>query len=78
MEVAMARVSGPHHVQLAAPAGSEPEMRKFFGGILGLTEADKPADLAARGGVWFRGLFDRENFFPDEDNSSYRYTKSSR
>jgi catechol 2,3-dioxygenase-like lactoylglutathione lyase family enzyme len=55
MEVVIARVSGLHHVQLAAPAGSEPEMRKFFGGVLGLTEADKPTDLAARGGVWFRG-----------------------
>jgi catechol 2,3-dioxygenase-like lactoylglutathione lyase family enzyme len=51
----MARVSGLHHVQLAAPVGSEPKMREFFGEVLGLTEADKPADLAARGGAWFRG-----------------------
>jgi catechol 2,3-dioxygenase-like lactoylglutathione lyase family enzyme len=51
----MAFVSGLHHVQLAAPVGSEPKMREFFGGVLGLTETDKPADLAARGGAWFRG-----------------------
>jgi catechol 2,3-dioxygenase-like lactoylglutathione lyase family enzyme len=51
----MARVSGLHHVQLAAPAGSEQQMREFFVGVLGLTEVAKPADLAARGGAWFRG-----------------------
>ena len=51
----MARVSGLHHVQLAAPAGSEQRMREFFVGVLGLTEVDKPADLAARGGAWVRG-----------------------
>lgn len=50
----MTFVSGLHHVQLAAPAGSEARMREFFVGILGLTEAEKPADLAARGGAWFR------------------------
>jgi catechol 2,3-dioxygenase-like lactoylglutathione lyase family enzyme len=51
----MGFVSGLHHVQLAAPAGSEPRMREFFVGLLGLAEAEKPADLAARGGAWFRG-----------------------
>lgn len=51
----MAFVSGLHHVQLAAPAGSEPRMREFFAGILGLAEIEKPASLAARGGAWFRG-----------------------
>jgi hypothetical protein len=30
-------------------------MREFFVGVLGLTEVDKPADLVARGGAWFRG-----------------------
>jgi len=51
----VASISGLHHVQLAAPAGSEQQMREFFVGVLGLTEVDKPADLAARGGAWFRG-----------------------
>jgi catechol 2,3-dioxygenase-like lactoylglutathione lyase family enzyme len=51
----MTYISGLHHVQLAAPAGSEPRMREFFGTVLGLTEVAKPADLAARGGAWFRG-----------------------
>lgn len=41
------------HVQIAMPAGREAEARAFFGGLLGLTELPKPADLAARGGCWF-------------------------
>lgn len=51
----MTRISGMHHVQLAAPAGTEPAMREFFAGVLGLIEVEKPADLAARGGAWFQG-----------------------
>lgn len=42
-----------HHVQLAAPAGSEPALRAFYGDLLGMTEIAKPPVLAARGGVWF-------------------------
>jgi catechol 2,3-dioxygenase-like lactoylglutathione lyase family enzyme len=41
------------HVQVAAPRGCEREARHFYGDILGLPEIDKPADLRARGGVWF-------------------------
>ncbi len=44
-----------HHVQLACPAGSEDRLRTFYGGVLGLTEIQKPPALAARGGAWFRG-----------------------
>jgi catechol 2,3-dioxygenase-like lactoylglutathione lyase family enzyme len=44
-----------HHVQLACPAGSEPELRAFYAGVLGLAEIAKPPVLAARGGCWFRG-----------------------
>ncbi|WP_219461253.1 glyoxalase [Nonomuraea rhizosphaerae] len=48
-------ITGLHHVQLAAPAGSEPELRAFYSGTLGLQEVPKPPELAKRGGVWFRG-----------------------
>jgi catechol 2,3-dioxygenase-like lactoylglutathione lyase family enzyme len=41
------------HVQLAMPAGAEPEARRFYSGLLGIPEAPKPAELAGRGGVWF-------------------------
>jgi catechol 2,3-dioxygenase-like lactoylglutathione lyase family enzyme len=45
---------GLHHVQLAAPVGSEGVLRSFYAGILGMTEVPKPPQLAARGGAWFR------------------------
>jgi catechol 2,3-dioxygenase-like lactoylglutathione lyase family enzyme len=45
---------GLHHVQVAAPRGSEEVLRRFYGDVLGMTEVPKPAALAARGGVWFR------------------------
>ncbi len=40
-------------MQIAAPPGSEPAARAFYGDLLGLTEVAKPAPLDARGGVWF-------------------------
>lgn len=43
-----------HHVQVACPPGGEDDCRRFYGDGLGLTEVPKPADLRARGGVWFR------------------------
>jgi catechol 2,3-dioxygenase-like lactoylglutathione lyase family enzyme len=42
------------HVQLAMPAGQEEKARAFFGGVLGMTEIPKPAELAKRGGCWFQ------------------------
>jgi catechol 2,3-dioxygenase-like lactoylglutathione lyase family enzyme len=50
----MTDVVGLDHVQVAAPAGCEPEARRFYGELLGLEEVPKPSPLAARGGVWFR------------------------
>ena len=47
-------VEGIDHVQLAAPPGCEADARRFFGGLLGLEEVQKPEPLRARGGVWFR------------------------
>jgi catechol 2,3-dioxygenase-like lactoylglutathione lyase family enzyme len=44
---------GIDHVQVAAPAGSEDEARRFYGELLGLPEVPKPPVLQARGGVWF-------------------------
>jgi len=41
------------HVQLAMPPGEEARARAFYRDVLGLVEVLKPADLAARGGVWF-------------------------
>ena len=44
-----------HHVQVACPRGGEDGARRFYGEGLGLAEVAKPAELAGRGGVWFRG-----------------------
>lgn len=46
-------ITGLDHVQIAAPPGCEDEARRFYGGLLGLVELDKPPLLAQRGGVWF-------------------------
>jgi catechol 2,3-dioxygenase-like lactoylglutathione lyase family enzyme len=36
------------------PTGEEEAAVRFYGAILGLTQVDKPPELAPRGGVWFR------------------------
>ena len=54
MQVGADAITGVHHVQLAMPRGREGEGRKFYGDLLGLTEIPKPANLASRGGCWFR------------------------
>jgi catechol 2,3-dioxygenase-like lactoylglutathione lyase family enzyme len=47
-------VTGIDHVQVAAPPGCEPEARRFYGELLGMTEIEKPDELKPRGGVWFK------------------------
>jgi catechol 2,3-dioxygenase-like lactoylglutathione lyase family enzyme len=42
------------HVQLCVPRGAEDAAREFYGGLLGLTEIEKPEPLRANGGLWFR------------------------
>jgi predicted enzyme related to lactoylglutathione lyase len=46
-------VLGLDHVQVAAPPGSESAARRYYGGLLGLAEIEKPEPLKSRGGVWF-------------------------
>jgi hypothetical protein len=41
------------HVQVTMPAGGEAASRRFYAGLLGMTEVEKPASLAGRGGCWF-------------------------
>ncbi len=43
-----------HHVQVTCPRGGEDDARRFYAEGLGLTEVAKPAELAGRGGAWFR------------------------
>ena len=51
----MSDILGLDHVQLAMPAGQEAAARAFYCGVLGMFEEQKPPNLAARGGTWFRG-----------------------
>jgi catechol 2,3-dioxygenase-like lactoylglutathione lyase family enzyme len=63
----MSGIVGLHHVQLAAPAGSEDRLRWFYGDVLGLPEVAKPPVLAARGGVWFRSAHVELHLGVEED-----------
>ena len=45
---------GIDHVQLAMPPGGEDAARGFYRDLLGMAEVAKPAELAGRGGCWFR------------------------
>ena len=47
-------MTGLHHVQVCCPRGGEADARRFYVEGLGLTEVEKPAALAGRGGAWFR------------------------
>ena len=51
----MSLLTGIHHVQFAMPHGGEPHARKFWIGVMGLKEIEKPAHLAVNGGCWFEG-----------------------
>ncbi|HWA06254.1 MAG TPA: VOC family protein [Ignavibacteria bacterium] len=58
------------HIQLAIPKESESIARKFYTGVLGLTEIEKPESLKASGGVWYKAgdvelhLGVEDNFVP--------------
>jgi catechol 2,3-dioxygenase-like lactoylglutathione lyase family enzyme len=42
------------HAQIMIPPGGEPEARRFYGALLGMTEIEKPEVLRARGGLWMQ------------------------
>lgn len=46
-------VIGIDHVQLAMPHGGEEQARRFYIGVLGMSEIEKPPHLAVGGGCWF-------------------------
>ena len=47
------QIEALNHVQLAMPAGGEDAARRFYHGLLDISEVPKPPVLAARGGCWF-------------------------
>ena len=60
-------VVGIDHIQLAMPAGQEDEARRFYAGLLGLTEVAKPSHLIGRGGAWFENANVRIHLGVDAD-----------
>ncbi|MEE1830383.1 glyoxalase [Streptomyces sp. SP17KL33] len=46
-------ITAVDHVQLAAPPGTEGQLRAYYVGVLGMAEIQKPPALAVRGGCWF-------------------------
>ncbi len=61
------KINRINHVQLAIPKESESIARKFYTGVLGLTEIEKPEPLKASGGVWYKAG-DAELHLGVEDN----------
>ena len=55
------------HVQLAIPQGSEDFCRRFYAAVLGMTEVEKPAALAGRGGLWLESGSVRIRLGVEED-----------
>ena len=47
-------ITGLDHVQVAIPVGGESSARQYYGEVLGMVEVRKPAQLAQRGGCWFK------------------------
>ena len=55
------------HIQIAIPKDREADARAFYCGVLGLTEVERPASLAGRGGFWLEGGSARVHIGVDAD-----------
>lgn len=64
-----------HHVQITIPKGAEEEARRFYCGVMGLTEIPKPDSLKSRGGFWLR-LGDLEIHVGTEEGVDRHQTKA--
>lgn len=67
-------IKAAHHAQISIPIGAENEARRFYCGVLGLTEIPKPDALAGRGGFWLQ-LNGFQVHFGTEDGVDRRKTK---
>jgi catechol 2,3-dioxygenase-like lactoylglutathione lyase family enzyme len=47
-------ILGLHHAQITVPRGAEADARRFYCGVLGLPEVEKPGSLTGRGGFWLQ------------------------
>jgi catechol 2,3-dioxygenase-like lactoylglutathione lyase family enzyme len=46
-------ITAINHVQISVPPGSESEVRRFYGSVLGLTEIPLPASMTGAKLIWF-------------------------
>lgn len=69
------RIRGLHHVQITIPTGAEEEARRFYCGLLGLREIEKPESLRGRGGFWLQ-VGDRQAHVGTEDGVERPATKA--
>lgn len=68
-------IVGIHHAQITIPTGREDDARRFYCGILGLREIDKPAALKGRGGFWLQ-VGDKQVHVGVEDGVDRNSTKA--
>ena len=68
-------ILGLDHAQISIPRGAEAEGRRFYVGVLGLREIEKPASLVGRGGFWLK-VGDREVHVGTEDGVDRTATKA--
>lgn len=47
-------ILGLHHAQITIPVGEEERARRFYCGLLGFREIEKPDNLKGRGGFWLQ------------------------
>ena len=64
-----------HHAQITIPRGTEEEARKFYCGLLGLIEIEKPNALKSRGGFWLQ-VADQQVHLGTEPNPPGLTTKA--
>ena len=64
-----------HHAQITVPKDAEEDARKFYCGLLGLKELEKPESLAGRGGFWLE-VGDRQVHVGTEDSVDRDQTKA--
>ena len=69
------RIEGLHHAQITIPTGAEEEGRRFYCGIMGLEEIEKPEALQGRGGFWLQ-VGDRQVHIGTEDGVERKASKA--
>jgi catechol 2,3-dioxygenase-like lactoylglutathione lyase family enzyme len=68
-------IVGVHHVQITIPQGSEEQAKRFYCGLLGLREIEKPETLQGRGGFWLQ-VGDRQVHVGTEQGVERERTKA--